>query len=215
MAKADLTPLLLHAVVDAADLQLPPSNQVVVPFRHLAAVVTEAPGLTREGAVDARHVADHREIVSNLAQQRAVLPAPAGVMVKGREALTAWLELHAVTLAEALAFVEGRCAARVHVTRSPDAASNNRPLDAAPVDLDGAAGEVFRVLRRHAAAVVQLRPSATATESETTAAFLVERDRWELFVDAVASERRRDGMLRLRLTGPWPPYDFVKMQFGG
>jgi hypothetical protein len=47
------------------------------------------------------------------------------------------------------------------------------------------------------------------------ASFLVERERWAQFEAAVLEEGRRDPELRYRVTGPWPPYDFVRMQFGG
>jgi hypothetical protein len=43
----------------------------------------------------------------------------------------------------------------------------------------------------------------------------VERDHWAEFEAAVAEQGRQDPELRYRVTGPWPPYDFVRMQFGG
>jgi hypothetical protein len=50
---------------------------------------------------------------------------------------------------------------------------------------------------------------------EASASFLVDRSRWRAFADAVAGEQHRDPELEVRLTGPWPPYDFVRLQFGG
>jgi Gas vesicle synthesis protein GvpL/GvpF len=47
-----------------------------------------------------------------------------------------------------------------------------------------------------------------------SAAFLVERERSRIFEDAVSEEAARHASLVIDLTGPWPPYDFVKMQFG-
>jgi hypothetical protein len=48
-----------------------------------------------------------------------------------------------------------------------------------------------------------------------SAAYLVERELFREFSDAVAAARGRHESLRVELTGPWPPYDFVRMQFGG
>jgi hypothetical protein len=31
----------------------------------------------------------------------------------------------------------------------------------------------------------------------------------------VSKEAQRQGSLDFTVTGPWPPYDFVRMQFGG
>jgi hypothetical protein len=83
----------------------------------------------------------------------------------------------------------------------------------APLDVGAVAAESFRVLRRLAAASISIRPSGPEGAS-AAASFLLERDRWGAFEAAVAEEARRDFELSFRLTGPWPPYDFVRMQFG-
>jgi hypothetical protein len=73
----------------------------------------------------------------------------------------------------------------------------------------------MRVLRGQSAATVTL----PAIEGETTivaqASFLVELDRWSAFAELVEKEDQRQTALDFHLSGPWPPYDFVKMQFGG
>jgi hypothetical protein len=43
----------------------------------------------------------------------------------------------------------------------------------------------------------------------------VEQELWKEFVAKVEEQGTRTPNLRLELTGPWPPYDFVQMQFGG
>jgi len=116
--------------------------------------------------------------------------------------------------------------ARVHVTRRAERLTAAVPVVAggrpvAPpalteemvIDVAAIAGESFRVLRRHAAASVSLRPE-TPDSAEAVASFLLERDRWSGFEAALQEEARRDFELSFRLTGPWPPYDFVRMQFG-
>ena len=44
---------------------------------------------------------------------------------------------------------------------------------------------------------------------------LHEKLRWQAFKDNVSKEAERQSALAFRVTGPWPPYDFVRMQFGG
>jgi hypothetical protein len=51
--------------------------------------------------------------------------------------------------------------------------------------------------------------------ADVSASFLVDRSHWREFADAVAAEVGRQPALEIRLTGPWPPYDFVRLQFGG
>ena len=43
--------------------------------------------------------------------------------------------------------------------------------------------------------------------------FLVERVAWDGFVARVAHEGARLPDFALAVGGPWPPYDFVRMQF--
>jgi len=51
--------------------------------------------------------------------------------------------------------------------------------------------------------------------ADISASFLLERSHWREFAEAVAGQARRSSALDLTLTGPWPPYDFVRLQFGG
>jgi hypothetical protein len=50
---------------------------------------------------------------------------------------------------------------------------------------------------------------------DVSASFLVERSRWREFADAVAAEARPASGIEIVLSGPWPPYDFVRFEFGG
>ena len=40
------------------------------------------------------------------------------------------------------------------------------------------------------------------------------RERWDVFNDIVREEQKRLREMHVECTGPWPPYDFVRMQFG-
>lgn len=50
---------------------------------------------------------------------------------------------------------------------------------------------------------------------DVSASFLVERSRWREFAEAVAAEARPASGIEIVLSGPWPPYDFVRFEFGG
>jgi hypothetical protein len=71
------------------------------------------------------------------------------------------------------------------------------------------------LLRGHAGATVNL-PADDSDDEEVVvrASFLVDSERWASFEEAVAAEGRRQTALDFRVSGPWPPYDFVRMQFG-
>jgi len=78
------------------------------------------------------------------------------------------------------------------------------------------AAESLRLLRAHAGATVTL-PAAEGDAEEgivARASFLVDTERWEAFEEAVSAESSRQRALDISVSGPWPPYDFVRMQFG-
>jgi len=211
-----VSPIRLFAVTTLdthADAALP-AGTLGVAVRDLAAVVQETPVVRSQ--LGTEDLAAHGAVVGAVFARRTVLPAPPGLVFPSREVLSRWLELHYGALSDAIAYLDGRAEARVHVERVRDAALD----DAAPVlevlapDVSAGADEVFGALRKHAAASLVMR-APEDRPAGAVAAFLVERDRWVQFRAAVLEEEQRDHELRIRLTGPWPPYDFVRMQFGG
>jgi len=200
-----MTALMLFGVVEleGSDGDSLAAGTSIVAFRDLGAVVAPTPYVAH--TPDVAEVEAHRNVVQSIFVKRPFLPAPIGLVFRSRDALVRWLELHSVTLTDGLGFVEGRVGGRLHLSRR-----TGDGLEA--VDLPGKSAEIFRQLRQHAAASVTLKPrEALRTVS---AAFLVERDRWQGFVDLITEEARQHPELSFDQTGPWPPYDFVNMQFG-
>jgi hypothetical protein len=215
--------LRLHAIT-LADTQTPASGDgngagmtpahgtpitTLVPFRDLCAVVSEQKAFVL-GETSASVIEEHRAAVDTAFRRSAVLPAPVGVIFRAPDVLKRWMELHYVSLSDALEFVEDRAVARVHIQRADGRADE---LEAGS-DLAAAATESLRALRRRAVASVPLRLEEV-TGLTLSAAFLVERDSWKEFMHGVEEQRDAHQRLRFEVTGPWAPYDFVRMQFGG
>jgi Gas vesicle synthesis protein GvpL/GvpF len=181
----------------------------LIPFRDLSAVVSEQKAFSLDERTS-EAIALHRTVVDTVFRRAAVLPAPVGVVFRAPDVLKRWMELHYVSLTDALEFVDERGVARVHVVRA-----DGKPDEAeAGSDLAAAATEAFRALRRRAVASVPLRLE-TVTGLALTSAFLVENEHWKDFVHAVAEQQDAHSALHFDITGPWAPYDFVHMQFGG
>jgi hypothetical protein len=180
-----------------------------IPYRDLCAVVSEQKAfLLDEPTPD--QVENHRAIVDAVFRRASVLPAPVGVVFRAQDVLTRWMELHYMSLTSALQFVEDRAVARVHVVRADGKAVD---LEAGS-DIAAAAAEATRAIRRRAVASVPLRLEEV-TGLVLSAAFLVERDLWKEFIGAVEEQRDAHHLMRFDVTGPWAPYDFVRMQFEG
>lgn len=213
MAAAPQRALQLFGIIslDVSGPASPMRGVNVVSFRDLGALVCEVPYAAP--APTAPHIAEYRRIVEGVFVRQTIVPAPFGAVFRGRDALTRWLELHYFTLLEAVTFVSDRAMARVSVSYA-DAPENTTAM-AIDVDLvDTSADESFRLLRRHAIASLVVSNYGDGAGPAARASFLIERERWDLFSDMVREEQRRLREMRVECTGPWPPYDFVRMQFG-
>jgi hypothetical protein len=183
----------------------------VVSFRDLGALVADASYTAP--APTPPHIDEYRRVVEGAFVRQTIVPAPFGAIFRGRDALVRWLELHYFTLIEAVTFVADRAMARVSVSYG-DEPENTTAMSIDADLLDTAADESFRVLRRHAVASLVMNNHSGQAGPAARASFLIERERWDVFSEVVREEQKRLREMHVECTGPWPPYDFVRMQFG-
>jgi len=183
----------------------------VIAFRDLGALVADAPYAAPPAT--AQNVAEYRRVVEGAFARQTIVPAPFGSVFRGRDSLLRWLELHYFTLIEAVSFVTDRAMARVSVSYGDEPESTTDMAIDADL-LETAADESFRLLRRHAVASLVMSNHTGHAAPAARASFLVERERWDVFNDIVREEQKRLREMHVECTGPWPPYDFVRMQFG-
>jgi hypothetical protein len=212
MAQAALSSLRLYGVaaVESGQLTSLSEGTTLVHYRALAAVV-EPSGYSAVN-LDDGEMTKYLRVLEEVHSHVAVLPAPPGTVFQSNGTLSRWLELHYFTLTEALSVIEGHAAARVSITAQPKQKGGEADKSFAAL-----AAESLRLLRSQAAATVTL-PKADGDDEEgvvARASFLIDSQRWQTFQDTVSKEAERQSTLDFSVTGPWPPYDFVRMQFGG
>lgn len=213
-----MSALRLFGIVaaDEEGAQLPVPEARLLPYRHLAAVV--APASFAPAAPTEVDVAAHATIVDALFRHRTVVPAPFGVTFRSAEVLLRWLELHYSTIGDALHFVDQRVEARLHLARAAAptpltaAVAGTGHADPAELEFAESAEAVVRAVRPVAAATARLR---TPDSGQRCVALLLDRDKWDALAAATQEARDHDRTIAVRLTGPWPPYDFVRLQFEG
>ena len=217
MAQTPVEALRLYGVaaVESNAVRSLAEGTTIVPFRLLGAIV--APTKYSRVSVDEAEVGEYTRILEEVQSSTAVLPAPPGTVFRTRDSLARWLELHYFTLTQAIGVVEGHSEARVTITKSAnvdakDATSGE--MKEHTKQLAAVASDSMRVLRGQAAATITLPVSEDDTTVVAQASFLVDMERWGLFCELVAKEDQRHTDLDFRLSGPWPPYDFVRMEFG-
>ncbi|MEO7963940.1 MAG: GvpL/GvpF family gas vesicle protein, partial [Gemmatimonadaceae bacterium] len=189
------------------------SRADVFPLRELAAVTRPAAYERVDATSDA--INGYRALVEELYRDHAVVPAPFGTVFRSRDSLLHWMELHYSALVDALGFVQDRAMARVHVAvvpLSPEALTES--VEVRATDFETTVFDSFRFLKRSAVACVTFTPQVAPAGRSVEASFLVDREKWPLFEEAVAEERRRLPELAIEQSGPFPAYDFVRLQFG-
>lgn len=218
MAQSTVDGLRLYGVaaVEANAVASLAEGTSIVPFRMLGAVV--APSRYSRVPLDEAEMGEYTRILEEVQSSTAVLPAPPGTVFRTRDSLARWLELHYFTLTQAMGVVEGHGEARVLITRTamadaPDA--TDAEIKEHTKQLTSIASDSMRALRSQATATISLPVSDEDTTVVSHASFLVDLERWGLFTELVGKEDQRHTDLNFRLSGPWPPYDFVRMEFGG
>lgn len=211
MAQASLNALRLYGVaaVESGHTSSLAEGTTLTHYRALAAVVE--PSTYSLPSLDDGEMANYLRVLEEVHSHTSVLPAPPGTVFQSQSTLTRWLELHYFTLTEALSVIEGHAAARVSVIMQEKHEIETQKNFAA------LAADSLRLLRGQAAATVTL-PLADSDDEEgviARASFLIDTQRWQAFNDTVSKEAQRQSGLDFQVTGPWPPYDFVRMQFGG
>ncbi len=169
-----------------------------VRYRDLDALVRAVPFALP--GMEPAHVQAHQRVVEAIMRRATILPAPYGVVFRGRRALVRFLEDQYLALDEGLAFLEGHWELRVHAT--PRGAEEPSP------ELEELAIHIYADLRRTARAAI---PFPRDGRRLLSAAFLVERGAWIEFVNRADDLVGAQPLLAFDITGPWPPYDFVRM----
>jgi hypothetical protein len=197
--------VLLYGVIGHEAAAPPrPYGVEAVPLRDLTALVRRVPWARM--SADSQAIADYRHVIESAFNEQSILPAPFGTVFKSRDSLMRWMEIHYVSLLEGLGFVHDRASARVRLTPTqPDGAA----------DFDTTVFDSLRFLKRHAVAYLTMSTDGKTPEVPVAdASFLVDREKWSAFSDAVREEQERLKDISVEQTGPWPAYDFVRLQFG-
>jgi hypothetical protein len=166
-------------------------------YRDLDALVKPVP--YEMPVLDEARVRAHHEAVEAVSRRTTVLPAPFGVVFRGRRQLIRMLQEQYLVLDEGLALLDGHWELRLHIV----AAAGEPDLE-----LSDIAMRLYSELRRSARAAV---PFPAEGRRLMSAAFLVERGAWLEFMERAEELDGAHGEVTFDITGPWPAYDFVRI----
>ncbi len=200
--------LLLHGVVRVRQHQRALAKLAVggddqlIERNALAALVHAVP--YRLPDWDRELIQEHSSTIERAMRRMTIVPAPYGVVFRSRTHVETFLDDQHIALDEALSFLDGAFEMRLHVQPSAQ-----RPFISEGDQADQVA-TFYTALRRRSRAAFTLPPSGRRILS---AAFLVNRGDWVSFVEFTDELDADNPEFQFDLTGPWPPYDFVRMAF--
>ena len=180
-----------------------PTDDDLVHVRYRDLEALTRPQTFEMPELDPDAVQAHQRAVETAMRRGAIVPAPFGLVFDGRRPLIRMLQDQYLMLDEALSIVDGQCEVRLHLSPADH-------VDATD-ELVHAATQVYSDRRRSARAAV---PFPREGPRLLGAAFLVEKTAWVEFIQRAEDLTAAQGELSLDITGPWPPYDFVKFVMG-
>ena len=175
-----------------------PAEVQRVRYRDLEALVRPVPYVLPP--LDLESVQQHQRVVESAMRRGTVLPAPYGIVFRGRRQLIRTLQEQYLVLDEGLSFLDGHWEVRLHI-----AAGSN---DTSQPELGDLAMQLYSELRRFVRAAV---PFPSEEHRLLSAAFLVDRSTWLEFMERAEDLGSAHPELVFDLTGPWPAYDFVRI----
>lgn len=168
---------------------------IKVRHRDLEALVRPVPYRIPDLSEDG--LGEHQRMVEGAMRRGTILPAPYGLVFRGRRGVVRFLDDQYIALDEGIAFLDGHWELRLHILG-----------DEEDDGLRELATHVYSEMRRSARAAIPLPASGGRLLS---AAFLVQRGTWIEFVERADDMNGAHPELTFDVTGPWPPYDFVRV----
>jgi hypothetical protein len=169
-----------------------------VRYRDLEALVRDVPFVLPTDST--RSVDEHQRIVEMVMRRTTILPAPFGIVFKGRRQLIKILQEQYLVFDEGLSLLDGHWELRLHIS--------GEAVGDAQVELSDLAMNVYAELRHYARAAV---PFPKEGKRLVSCAFLVDRTTWVEFIERIEDYNTHHPGLSFDVTGPWPPYDFVRI----
>ena len=183
-------------------------NVYAINYKDVAAVVSDAS--VKDYVLTEDYVRTHEDVVRTVLKDYSVVPAAFGQVFKNQKILRAVMRTAYKKLRECLKLVDDRVELGVKVILPKQVAES---LDEQKKESFRKNGEeIFALLNRKAENSVKGR--LFSDRLTLNASFLVDKENIEEFSEEVGklSEKYRD--LKIKYSGPWPPYSFVTVRIG-
>jgi hypothetical protein len=182
------------------DIGIEKSGKVyTIPYGDIAAVVSNAP--FKEYKPTKENAYTHMQVLTLVMREHTVLPMAFGMVFKNEEILRRVIEKARNDLRKALNEIEGKVEFGVKVVRPKGV----------EFDEDAFASEIGELRKLAVQAKLGKRYSKSLI---LNAYYLITKDNIEAFLKKAEELQEKFKQLKIQVTGPWPPYNFVKIKIG-
>jgi len=183
-------------------------NVYAINYKDVAAVVSDAS--VKDYILAEDYIRTHEDVVRTVLKDYSVVPAAFGQVFKNQKILRAVMRNAYKKLRECLKLVDDRIELGVKVILPKRVAESLDEQKKEGFRKNGE--EIFALLNRRAENSVKGR--LFSDRLALNASFLVDKENIEEFSEEVGRLSEEYGDLKIKYSGPWPPYSFVTIRIG-
>ncbi len=174
-------------------------------YRDLAPVVSDI--AFKEYGVDEQYVESHRRVVEEIMKEHTVLPVAYGMAFKNRKLLQIAMGAGYAAMQKAIDVIDGKVELGIKVVLPKDGDCWSAAKK------EECRSDFLRSLMERASDSKELK--LFSDRLILNSAFLVERDRIDVFSEGVSALADRYSEAKVQYSGPWPAYNFVDIHILG
>jgi|GEM_PF-326586 len=183
-------------------------NVYAINYKDVAAVVSDAS--VKDYILAEDYIRTHEDVVRTVLKDYSVVPAAFGQVFKNQKILRAVMRNAYKKLRECLKLVDDRVELGVKVILPKRVVESLDEQKKEGFRKNGE--EIFALLNRRAENSVKGR--LFSDRLALNASFLVDKENIEEFSEEVGRLSEEYGDLKIKYSGPWPPYSFVTIRIG-
>jgi hypothetical protein len=175
-----------------------------IPFRNVAAVVSESP--MKDYELTENNMKKHEEVVRRVMEEHTVVPVEFGTVIQNERILKHLLKKAYDPVRECLRLVNNM------VELGIKAVINGDIVFADPEKRKECAASILESLNNRAKQLV--KDDLFSDRLILNASFLVNKEEINTFSNEVTGLQEKYPMIKLLYSGPWAPYNFVRIRIG-
>jgi len=175
----------------------------IIPYKDIGVLISKYPFLNP--ILNEKEAMEHADILKKIAKKTTIVPMAFGNVFRDKELLELILKKSYDVIRETLEQIRNKIELGVKVIKSNE--------DNITMDEDKITAEILNSLNN--LSVKNVKGENFSERLLLNHSFLVEKNNFSKFSNAIAKLEKKYKQLKFNYTGPWPPYSFVDIHIRG